>query len=182
MILAPVVFFALCEMSWFPPAGKVFADGHHPPSSDFGVTGQISARQAQRLLRFQISAQKTNPRLFCFFLKHPDSARFDNPQFSIQFFPLQSGGQGANRFQQIFARGFARQSQNGDAGIIAGPKMQRIGKIQVERNQGAPFAPATFDEFRVFGFLEGLAGDRCHVVFGAGKNFTAAFAGTFRRA
>jgi hypothetical protein len=66
-------------------------------------------------------------------LEHQDSARFDNPQFSIQFFPLQSGGQGANRFQQIFARGFARQSQHGDAGIIAGPEMQRIGKIQVER-------------------------------------------------
>ena len=57
--------------------------------------------------------------------------------------------------------------------------MQRIGKIQVERNQSAPFAPATFDEFRVFGFLEGLAGDRRHVVAGAGKNFTAAFAEIF---
>jgi hypothetical protein len=35
------------------------------------------------------------------FLKHADSARFDNPQFSIQIFPLQSGGKGADCFQQI---------------------------------------------------------------------------------
>jgi hypothetical protein len=35
------------------------------------------------------------------FLKHADSARFNDPQFSVQIFPLQSGGKGADCFQQI---------------------------------------------------------------------------------
>ena len=113
------------------------------------------------------------------FLKHPDSTRFDDPKFSGQFLAFQARCQCADGVEQIFVAGFARQLQYGNARVTAGAEIQRVGKVEVERNNGSTFPPATFNEFFVLRFFESLTGYGGDIVTGIGKNLSAPLAEIF---
>lgn len=108
-----------------------------------------------------------------------DAAGFDNPKFAFDGFVFERAGQRLNETEQIRVRGLRREAKDGDAGIAAGKEDERIGKIEVERDEAAAFRAAMRNQIRVAAFLHPLLRDGRDIMTRGAQDVLATLAEVF---